>query len=203
MSDDEYRAVVERFRVEAERRGTVLYLALFLVQSTMGLRITQALSLRLGQIWSPLAGRVADRVYFEARTVKKRVSGQEFEIIHEIRPVLAVRVGELLERGFGPEAFFFAAGGRGDRSISRVAAWREYKKVYLACGLYGKLATHTARKTCGRLAWELSGHDVMSAQRALRHKNLNSTAQYLDPVIGESSRVLQEKFGKLLKMEGV
>jgi site-specific recombinase XerD len=65
------------------------------------------------------------------------------------------------------------------RPISREQAWRILTEAFTANELTGKLGTHAMRKTFANRMYDKLGHDLVKTQRALGHKNINSTVAYL------------------------
>jgi site-specific recombinase XerD len=53
------------------------------------------------------------------------------------------------------------------------------QRVYAACGLTGKLGTHSMRKTFARRIHAKLGRDLMKTQKALGHARVTSTVSYL------------------------
>ena len=47
-------------------------------------------------------------------------------------------------------------------------------------GLRGQVTTHSPRKTYAKVVYERSGSDLLVAQRALRHTNVQTTLAYLE-----------------------
>jgi integrase len=106
----------------------------------------------------------------------------------EARAALQVWLEQLARRlgGLDPELPVFV--GRTERrhpktgeriGISRIQAWRLLHEAYEANQLEGKLGTHAMRKTFANRMYEKLGHDLVKTQRALSHKNINSTVAYL------------------------
>jgi integrase len=73
----------------------------------------------------------------------------------------------------------FPSQKRPSEAIDRRQAWRILDKAYDANSLRGKLGTHAMRKTFAGKAYALLDHDLVNTQRALGHKNINSTVSYL------------------------
>ena len=65
------------------------------------------------------------------------------------------------------------------RAISREQAWRILKEAFEANELTGKLGTHAMRKSFANRMYDKLSHDLVKTQRALGHKNINSTVAYL------------------------
>jgi site-specific recombinase XerD len=69
---------------------------------------------------------------------------------------------------------------KGDnRPVTRVHAWRVLHQAFTDTDLGGKLGTHSMRKTFANKVYDALGHDLIKTQRALGHRNINSTACYL------------------------
>jgi len=78
-----------------------------------------------------------------------------------------------------PETFLFPSRKGLNRPLRRWQAGHLLRQAYAACGLTGKLSTHTMRKTFGETIYEKSGRDLLKTQRAMGHKSPASTVAYL------------------------
>ena len=63
--------------------------------------------------------------------------------------------------------------------ISRTHAWAILHAIYQSNGFTGTLGTHAMRKTFANRVYDHLHHDLVRTQRALGHKNINSTVSYL------------------------
>ena len=77
------------------------------------------------------------------------------------------------------DAFIFQSKKGRNKPISRVHAWRILNEAYDANEMAGKLGTHSMRKTFADRVYDKLGRDLVKTQRALGHRNINSTVQYL------------------------
>jgi len=77
------------------------------------------------------------------------------------------------------ETFIFRSRKGGNRPITRVQAYRILREACDACELTGKLGTHSMRKTFANKVYDALDNDLVKTQRALGHRNVNSTVQYL------------------------
>ncbi len=66
-----------------------------------------------------------------------------------------------------------------NRPISRVQAWRILRNACELNQITGNVGTHSMRKTFAQRVYNLLDRDLVKTQRALGHRNVNSTAQYL------------------------
>jgi integrase len=156
---------------------------MFILGVRSGFRISEILSLRVGEVYQH--GKVGDRVSVQRRNMKGKTQGRTVLLHPEARAALSVWL-EVLQRRRGaldPELPIFHSRTKGadgaPRPISRVQAWRLLQEAYAANGLTGKLGTHAMRKTFANRMYEKLNHDLVKTQRALGHKNINSTVSYL------------------------
>lgn len=148
--------------------------ALFLLGLRSGFRISELLSLTVQDVCPD--GHFVDRLYIARRHMKKKMEGRSVALHPEAKAALREWVTELQAHS-GPEVFVFS-NRRGGR-MHRIAAWRMLKRAYRACGLTGKLGTHTMRKTFAKRVHEKLGRDLVKTQKALGHKSVSSTVSYL------------------------
>jgi site-specific recombinase XerD len=107
--------------------------------------------------------------------MKGKKEGRELVLHPEARRALEELVAALPQE---PETPLFRAQGTA-RPLNRRTAWVLLKKAARACGLEGKIATHSMRKTFAKRCYKLAGGDIRKVQEAMGHKNLNSTAAYI------------------------
>ncbi|MHB9026936.1 MAG: tyrosine-type recombinase/integrase [Armatimonadota bacterium] len=174
MTDDEISEVSRSFWGEHARRDK----ALFLLGVKSGFRISELLSLRLKDVLQ--AGRIVDRVSVERRNMKKKTEGRTVLLHPEAKSALAEWLQELHDWGYlAADAYVFQSRKGHNRSISRIQAYRILKETFDACEMTGKLGTHSMRKSFANKIYDKLGGDLIKTQRALGHRNINSTVQYL------------------------
>lgn len=174
LNDAEVTEVSQSFRGEFGARDR----ALFLLGVKSGFRISELLSLRVRDVWQ--AGQPVDRVTVERRHMKKKVEGRTVLLHPEAREALAAWLQELWAGVvMTVDAYVFQSRKGSNRPISRVQAYRVLKSIYGACNITGKLGTHSMRKTFANKVYDRLDHDLVKTQRALGHRNINSTVQYL------------------------
>lgn len=147
---------------------------LLLVGLRTGFRISELLSLRVSNVMQN--GKIAGRVWVARRHMKGKKEGRELVLHPEAKAALEQLI-PTLDPGHDP--FLFQAQGAGGRPLNRRRAWQVLKKAAAACGLEGKLATHSMRKTFAHRVHERGGKDLRKTQEAMGHKNINSTAAYI------------------------
>ena len=170
----EIQAVLKSFRGKYQARDR----ALFLLGLKSGLRISELLSLRVGDVIQ--YGAAVERISVERRATKGRREGRTVLLHPEAKEAIEVWLGELDARGrLDPDQFLFPSRKGRNRPVSRVHAWRVLRGAYTENKLPGKLGTHSMRKTFAARIYDALGGDLVKTQRALGHRNINSTAQYL------------------------
>jgi len=164
--------------IVAKSFSTVRDKALFVLGVKTGFRISELLSLTVGDVWQH--GAIVDRVTVQRCHMKKRLEGRTVTLHPEAKSALAAYLMARQRHGqLSPtEALFISRKGE-NRPISRVQAYRILQDAYDANGLQGQLGTHAMRKTFANGIYERLEHDLVKTQRALGHKNINSTVSYL------------------------
>ena len=158
--------------------------ALFLLGVKSGFRISELLSLRVGDVWQH--GHLVDRVTVQRRHMKKKVEGRTVLLHPEAKAALATWLLTLRQRReVTPQTFVFHSRQGGNRPISAVQAWRILHEAVVTNELTGKVGTHAMRKTFANRVYHQLNHDLVKTQRAMGHKNINSTVAYLSFVEDE------------------
>jgi integrase len=91
---------------------------------------------------------------------------------------------KMLKGALDPQTPVFCSGVRDTatglrRAISREQAWRILQEAFGANELTGKLGTPAMRKTFANRMDEKLNRDLVKVQRAMGHRNINSTVAYL------------------------
>jgi integrase len=112
--------------------------------------------------------------------MKKKTEGRTVLLHPEAKAALVEWLRELEEtQPVDGETYVFLSRKGDNKPVSRVHAWRVLHAVFQRKDLEGKLGTHSMRKTFANKVYEALGFDLVKTQKALGHKNINSTAQYL------------------------
>lgn len=152
--------------------------ALFLLGVKSGFRISELLSLRLLDVMR--AGQTTSRVTVARRNMKKKVEGRTVLLHPEAKAALALWLEQLREMGYmTSDTFVFQSRKGRNRAMSRIQAYRILQEAYERAGVSGSTGTHSMRKTFANNVHEKLGRDLLKTQKALGHKNINSTVSYL------------------------
>lgn len=174
LDDDEIKQVANTLAGRYALRDR----ALFLLGVKSGFRISELLSLRVGDVIQ--AGRVVDRVTVARRHMKKKAEGRTVLLHPAAGDALSAWL-EVLGRRMPVTAStpVFLSREGAHSPLSRYRAWQILKAAYRRCGLTGKLGTHSLRKTFASRVYEGLKHDLVLVQKALGHRNIASTISYL------------------------
>ena len=170
---------------------------LFLFGRLTGFRITELLSIRVGDVWSP-AGILPEITLSRIRLKggqgpqRRRVRSRTVPSNPQLRAALQTYLGERFERAEpAPDAFLFVSRSGENRPISRVQAYRILKSAAIsAIGEPQRIATHSLRKTFAHDVFVRSGHDLVLTQKALGHSSVLTTARYVSPDDGKVSAAI-------------
>jgi site-specific recombinase XerD len=181
LSDEEVQIIARSFGGTFAKRNK----ALFVVDYRTGFRISELLSFRVSDVQQH--GKIVDSVTVARRHMKKKTEGRTVPLHPEARAALSVwleGLQKMLKGTLDPQTPVFCSRVRDTatglrRAISREQAWRILKEAFTSNELTGKLGTHAMRKTFARRMYDKLGRDLVKTQRAMGHRNINSTVVYL------------------------
>ena len=166
--------------------------ALIVLGLNTGFRITELLSLDVGQVWE--RGTVRPRITVMRAHLKGGRGRRRRSLTSRSVPVNAA-VAAILEQ------YLFARFGSGpanpkaplfpsQRKGMRMSRWRANVIVHLviqAAGIadHEAYGTHSLRKTFARKVYENSGHDINLTRAVLGHAEIGTTQKYLDIAAGD------------------
>jgi integrase len=175
LSDQEADSIMESFGGQYAARDR----AVFALGRYTGERISAILQLKVGDIIQ--GGRVMDAVGYRRANRKGKTESRTVTLHPKAKKALTVWINQLAKGTIltADDFVFRSRKGHSSRPISRVQYHRILKGAIGPNELTGKLATHSMRKTFANQVYERLGHDIFRLQKAMGHKNINSTAQYL------------------------
>ena len=172
LTDKEVARVAEHFLGRSRDR------ALFLLGVKTGFRISELLSLRVGDVAGP--DGIVPRITVRRRHMKRKIEGRTVLVHPKAKAALADWLDELHRAGHAePEAPLFRSRGLFGRALTRVQAHRILQAAFDRCGIRGQTGTHCMRKTFAQNVHQALDGDLVKTQRALGHRNINSTVSYL------------------------
>ena len=172
--------------------------ALHLLCVTSGLRVSEALSLRVGDVVRQR--QVVRRVRVARANVKRKLSGRVIELAAPARAAIQRQVDWLLNHGLLSREQYLFRSQAGDRPIAVAEAWRIFTQAARRAGLdydKGGLGTHCWRKTFAEQSNRYfleqcrqgaALNPLLETSRALGHKNIESTESYIGTWNSEPQR---------------
>lgn len=173
LTDEEIRKVLSTFKGRFINRDR----ALFLLGVKTGFRIGELISLKVSDVIN--GDQIVDRVSVRRCHMKGKIEGRTVIVNAEAKEALQIWVKELLGKGDSSESYLFKSRNGDNQPITRNQAWKLLDKVFTRAGLTGNLGTHCLRKTFSDRIFEKLGRDLVKTQKALGHRNINSTVSYL------------------------
>lgn len=170
------------------RQGRERDLLLFTVGINTALRISDLLTLRIGQFLDEHQ-HIKPRFWIKER---KRGKRHEIAINESIRAALEHYLIAYSEIGDNPNHFLFFNTKTLDyaQPIRRGQAWKFIARICQGVGLRGNFGTHSLRKTWGCHA-RLQGVDLALIMYKLNHNSIAYTKRYLGITDAELQAVVQ------------
>lgn len=148
--------------------------ALFELGLKTGFRGAELLSLKVKDVFQQ--NQIVDRVTVQRRNMKKKFESRTI-LLH---PEAKLYLQKYIEtESMNESEYLFKSQKAENRPITPTQARRVLNKVFRLAGIAGRLATHCMRKTFANEMHEKLGRDITKTQKALGHKNINSTVSYL------------------------
>jgi len=146
-----------------------------------GFRISELLSVKIKDIANK-QGNVISEISVKACNTKTK-QGRTVNLNVMARKALKELVDMLNIKGITQDNKLFISRNHDKqgnaKSITRQRAWQLIKELFELCEIYGKVATHTLRKTFAKEMYELLDGKLEKIQIALGHKSITSTIAYL------------------------
>ena len=137
LSDEEVIMLVHSFSGKYAYRNR----ALFILGCCTGARVSELLSLNVGDVWQ--YGRVVDAVYFERRNTKGRKEGRSIPLVSDAQEAITELIAWLNQEGFSTlktaPLFPSQKGGR----LKRRQALQVIDDAKNAAQLTGKVTSHS------------------------------------------------------------
>lgn len=151
--------------------------ACFLLRVFTGFRVSEALSLRLGDV--VIEGRMPDFIRVQRRNMKGKTSSRSVRFNEGAQEAVSKWVRQLHELGYISRTdFLFQSRSSGNRAVDRSSVYRIEVAACRRAGLTGHYGTHTARKTFAATARRM-GATMFELQQMLGHVDPKSTAAYM------------------------
>lgn len=174
LTDREADAIMKSFGGPRAARDQ----AVFALGRYTGERISAILKLKVGDVVQ--AGKLMDHVLYRRANRKGKTESRAVPLHPKAKRALVAWINQLAKGTILTADDYVFKSRRGiNRPVGRVQYHRILKEVAQANELTGKIATHSMRKTFADRVYKALGKDIFRLQKAMGHKNINSTVQYL------------------------
>jgi len=206
LTGEELRRVSAAFRGPWRLRNLALFIVGhrtgYRIQELLSLRVRDVLA--RGEVrpdGQVLPEDIAERVTVARRAMKGRRASRTVIVHPEARQAVADWLAEMGRRGLlaldaplfcsrqrrpaadGARPLFAELAALPEdgrrRAIDPGQATRILKAAYRRAGVYGRVATHSMRKTFARRVYRASRGDLVTCQQALGHAQIGTTMSYL------------------------
>ena len=152
---------------------------LFMLGVSTGGRISELLSLQIGDVWQN--GSAVSDLLFEKNIVKGGEVSRAVPVNRDGRTAIDAIIAwhQLRYKNTSSDRPLFPSRHKsGTVPLHRQSAHQMLKKAFIAAGLNGKIATHSLRKSFAQRVYEHSG-DIYLVKELLGHRNVATTQSYL------------------------
>jgi integrase len=169
LTDSEITLILDKgFTGQYALRNSVL----FLLRVKTGLRISEALSIKIADILD--GDNIADRVYIHRKNTKGKIEGRSIVLHPQVKSQLNIFLSSL------PPTQEYLFESRKGGMLDKKSAWRLDQQACKRVGIDpNRISTHSTRKTFAGRVYDKLGGDIFKTQKALGHKDINSTVKYL------------------------
>ena len=154
--------------------------SLFMIGVSTGGRISELLSLRIGDVWqnnAPVTDLLFDKSVVKGGEVSRAVPVNR-DGRRAIEDLIAWHRERYPDAEKGSRPLFPSRNGQGQQPMSRRTAHDVLKVAFEAAGLNGHLATHSLRKSFAQRLYDKTG-DIFAVQEMLGHRSVATTQKYL------------------------
>lgn len=189
LTEQEYLTLLSHFRTRKMTRNA----ALLVLGCATGYRITELLSLTVGQLWT--GTEVAKEITISRRnmkggagTYKRAIRSRRMPLSEPVRAAILEHLESIGTDQ--PESAFFRTSRTTTGGMDRPQAHRVLVSGCAACGIpTNRVSTHLLRKTFAHRIYSQT-KCLISLQRILGHRSPVTTARYLETDSAELDRVV-------------
>jgi len=174
LTDQEADDIMESFGGPCAARDR----AIFALGRYTGERISAILKVKVGDIVQ--AGKLTDSITYRRANRKGKTESRTVPLHPKAKKALVAWINQLSKGTIlTADDFVFKSRKGVNQPIRRVQYHRILKEAVQVNELTGKIATHSLRKLFADHVFEALKKDIFRLQKAMGHKNINSTVQYL------------------------
>ena len=174
VSEGEIRSALGQLKGKYSLRDQCLFAFLH----RTGYRLSEALSVRVGDVYDADTGTVRDEVSVLKQHMKGKSKSRAVPLHREAKWAIASWINAShLTTADSARAHLFASQKGGP--LSRVQAWRLIKRAFRQIGSAAGCAAHSFRKRFGTDVYQRSGRCIITTQLALGHVDPTHTSAYI------------------------
>ncbi len=179
LTDQEFELVMNYFSENDQLRDR----AIFSVQHWAGYRVSEALSLRVRDVFyrkSEGGLSVVDNIHVKRNNMKGSKNPRRVIVNSLLKEDLMDYIRELYTvDGFSFDWFLFKSRKGKNKAISYTQAYRIVKDAFNKLGIRENVATHSFRKTFANRVYKNTGNDIIATMMIMDHSSPNVTMDYL------------------------
>jgi integrase len=175
LTDEEVEKVREKLRTKYRRYGLRNEL-LFLLGVKTGFRVSEILSIKVKDVMR-YDDKVLDVLTVSKRHIKGKTYGRTIPMHPEVKPLIRkwVKQGNLT-----PDDYLFKSQKKDSTTpLRRETVHDIFMDAFDVLRMGTGLGTHCMRKTFATNVYKKLNYDIFSTQKALGHRFLSTTVQYL------------------------
>jgi len=154
-------------------------LAMFELQYYTGRRISEILAVQIKDVVDGDA-EILNQIYFKRQHLKGKREGHYMQLMKPAQTALAKWIKQMWDFDMVLKSHYVFRSYQGpNKPISRRMALKIYRDAFDLAKIYGKVGTHSLRKTFGTRMQDQTGKIQMTA-KAMGHASVNSTMHYLE-----------------------
>lgn len=162
---------------------------LFLFGITTGFRISEILSVKIGDIYKN--GHILPEVKVAKGYMKGKAASREVGLNPQLQRELLAYL--TLMNCFEPNHYLFCSEFSRNRPMNRKTANFSIKQAQDRAGLQDKhLGTHCMRKTACQHIYKQSGNNIRAVQDFAGHAYVTSTQNYINPERKETAKIMND-----------
>ena len=181
LSKVEAKRMIDAWQTRTRNRDHALLQLMYF----SGLRVSEALSLKVRQVWD--GANVRPRVTVNAKSTKGKRKAANIDTCPAVRNALAV-----ICHGHDGNEWLFRSEKQDKKPLSRYRAWKIIKTMAIKADLadVDLISCHSGRKSFAQNMYKGYKGDITKTAAAMRHANINNTQKYLALDAPEISRVI-------------
>ena len=174
LTDQEADAIMESFGGPYAARDR----AIFALGRYTGERISAILKLKVGDVVQ--ASRMTDSIIYRRANRKGKTESRTVTLHPKAKRALAAWINQLSKGTIlTADDYVFKSRKGINKPVGRVQYHKILKEAVQVNELTGRISTHSMRKTFADHVYQALDRDIFRLQKAMGHKNINSTVQYL------------------------